>query len=455
MRRCIGPVALVVLVVAIAVAGSIAAPSEAREASPSGIKPPPRECDQTPVAFDRPLHLGAGFEPSVDVDSEGVIFVTAPAASGTNELWRSADGGKTFQPISAVNEPAQGLLGLEGDIALDGEDRLYYADTWLVDNHLYRFSDHGETLDFARPALPTLWTDDRPWLAAHHDGFVYLLTNAYPKPGGNDVIHRSTDGGLTFDPVGFTMPHSDLSFIAADPHSDHVYAVTIDTGTTDPAESQDTVYVYVSDDRGASWTGKKVARLRFGWPGARRDDGLGYAWPSIAVSPDDGTISALWGDGLRRLKLARSRDHGATWKIYDVTPFEGEFGHPWVAAGPTGDVGVIFAADPRSVVGGDNFLYGMIWRDRSRCRETGAGTSRCRGPASNYARLTQQGFPDSVSQDDFFQVAFLADNALVVPFHGSSEASALGPAGPQIFFTRQVAGPNLWRRTSCGVIGRP
>src|SRR6266508_2533265 len=51
-----------------------------------------------------------------------------------------------------------------------------------ADNHFYRYTDHGATLESFRPGVVTPEVDDRPWLAAHHDGYVYYMSTTGYRP---------------------------------------------------------------------------------------------------------------------------------------------------------------------------------------------------------------------------------------------------------------------------------
>lgn len=436
MRR----IAQIVVVVAFASTGTARAAPDPQEVP---------ACDQRPITFREPIRLGTGqgYEPGIEIDSVGTIFVTAHKRSITNEgnrlsswIWRSTDAGLTFQDMGGLMGATDKAFAFEGDLAVDAKDRLYYVDTWLADNHFYRFADHGATLDMFRPAVPTYEVDDRPWLAAHHDGYVYYLSNTGYKHDGRLTIHRSTDGGLTWD-VGFTFARSGWGFIDADPNSDYVYGFMDDlfygTGVLGNGTA---LFAWISADRGATWKQVKVADYEVGASGA--------GFPNVAVSPVDGAVYTIWLDGDERIRMGRSTDHGTTWTVYEVAPFKGRFAYPWVTVGPTGDVGIVFQADPAAVTGGSSFVYGMVWRPESDClREPADPASVCTGPASNYARLQATRAQD---QADFFQGEFSADNALNAPFTDRSNSQ-----DQPIRYTRQAGGPNMDGTPFCGIVGRP
>jgi hypothetical protein len=396
------------------------------------------------LSFSEPIYpgTGLGYEPGIDVDSAGTVFVTAHKRSLAREegnrlssyLWRSTDGGTTFTDMSGMDGATRSAWAFEGDLAVDAKDRVYFVDTTLLDNHMSRYSDNGATLDFYRPAVPSVEVDDRPWLAAHHDGDVYYMSNAIVGAVGRLVVHRSSDAGETFDPVGFTIPTSGWGFLDADPNSDYVYAFVNDSfyieGPNDATATKLTAWI--SADRGQTWTSSHVANYEFGF-----DETAGHndAYPVIAVSPTDGSVYALWTDDGRRLKLAHSVDHGSTWTVHDITPFAGTYSFPWLSVSPTGDVGIVFEAAAKDSPA--QYLYGMIWRAQAGCDvTTGTGTAACDGPAAVYSKLSPKFFTSANSQADFFQTEFTPDGTLF--------AAYTGPGG-RIAIVHQTSGPGATR----------
>src|SRR5436190_4410786 len=218
------------------------------------------------ASFGQPVQvtpdLGYGYEPSLVVDPYGNIFATAHKENWQLVLgpdpnsptftrsmswaWTSVDGGKTFVDIPGLTALSleQHQFGDEGDMAFDDASHLYYVDTNVVDDTITRWSVTGPglsnmTLDHTRPLIPSAQlVDDRPWVTAHLDGHVFYLGNegdkvTYPLGQGTGsgfgpgryTVYRSTDGGLTFDPLGYTLKDSGWCRPAAAPSSQYVYAV--------------------------------------------------------------------------------------------------------------------------------------------------------------------------------------------------------------------------------------
>ncbi|HYH27984.1 MAG TPA: hypothetical protein VEA19_04300, partial [Actinomycetota bacterium] len=384
---------------------------------------------------------GTGYEPGLRVDSKGTIFYTShkvfPLGAGIYEssenrmaswLYRSADNGKTWTVMEGgLAAENKFMPALEGDIAIDAKDRMYFVDTWALDNSFSRWSNNGTTLDFVRPIVTSYEVDDRPWLAAHGDGFVYYMSNTGYKHDGRLTIHRSTDAGVTFDPIGYTLPRSGWGTLEADPNSSYVYAFVNDQfyngqyPVSGPALEE---RIWISPDRGATWNSVKVATL------ANGDNATQVDYPQVAVSPQDGTVYTLWADG-RTLKLGRSGDHGSTWTTYDVTPFAGEFDSGALTVGPDGTVAIGFHRGTS--------LYVMHWRPESNClRDAADPASFCTGPASVTTKIANEAAPD---QEHFFQIRYSPDGALNIPYENNPGHNK---------YVRQTSGPSMSGSPICG-----
>ena len=433
---------------------------------PAAAGPQSARCITAPIRFGAPVRVGdfQGFEPSIEIDSVGRIFVTAAeypqgTSAGGSPLWRSTDDGKTFQEVVA----RPGAYAWEGDIALDADDRVYFVDMYaFAESHLSRYSPGGELLELYRPAvINSQPLDDRPWIAAHGKGIVYYLAHngtSGDLSTGRITVQTSTDGGLTFG-RDFIFPGSGWGTVETDPNSDQAYVAYNNlfyAGAAPDGRPRATkIMVWDSDDGGTSWQSHLVGTYKIGYgmglPGDDHRDGV----PTVGVSPVDGTVYTLWSDGGRRIKLARSRDHGRSWKVFDVTPFKGRFSFPWMTVGPTGDVGIVFAGDPDNVGRAEDYIYGMVWRG-SGCRRDSNGTRCDRRWSASYGRVRPAHVGDWSSQLDFFQAEFTPDNRLVVPFTDKDVVVPFtNEPGSHILLARQRSGFNLDGRSVCGLVGRP
>ena len=351
-----------------------------------------------------------GYEPGLVVDHFGNVVVTAhkqnhclsagPDPAGTipvrsqSWLWTSSDdvNFSDMPGLTALGVDRQDF-GDEGDLARDDAGGLYFVDTKVVDNSFTSWKANGPGAITETAQTPAMGTaqpvDDRPWITAHENGVVLYLGNegdkkSYPvaqqAPGsgpGRYIAYMSTDGGSTFDHLGFELPDSGWCRPAADhtPGSRLLYAVCTNDGGADDVTTfacgtgfkTGQLYSYVSTDDGKTWKRYNVAPYN---PCNPVD-----SWPSVTVAPN-GDVYALYldspdaagtagptgalpgaGDPLakitathQQLRLFRSTDHGQTWNERDVTPASGPYHYSWMDVAPNGTVGVVYyhAADASS-----------------------------------------------------------------------------------------------------------
>jgi hypothetical protein len=238
---------------------------------------------------------GSGLRYDADVtvtfDSSGHGFVCgwvgdrAQEARGAVRVWRTDDGGRTFQkPVMAVS----GFLdhpGLAADPTFGSKD-LYLAGSFTSGDGLRfaRSTDDGQSFGTSRPIDPTTGKDGRlPVIAAGPNGLVAVMYYVYQPDGtATAEIVTSTDHGATFGPpktLGSVQRPSSVGAISArsgpavaiDPHSGEIYAA-IATGRND---GRSRISVYFSADLGRSWS---TARMS-----AALSSGQIYAQPQLAV----------------------------------------------------------------------------------------------------------------------------------------------------------------------------
>jgi hypothetical protein len=375
----------------------------------------------TPVRLPTFKSCG-GYEPGIALDRFGNIFVTAhkqnhcdavandpSAPSGVRAaswMWTSSDGVNWNDMPGSLNpfiSPDQLDVGDEGDIALDDANHLFFVDTKVVDDSFTRWTVNGlgtsnMAQDFHRPVVPSLMPiDDRPWVTAHGATTVLYAGNegdkdsydvgstangctgpvtppapGQPATGGRYTVFMSNDGGVTFDPVGCTLPDSGWCRPAADhtAGSPYLYMLcTNDSGADDNINSEGspgftvgTLWSYVSADNGASWKRYKVDNYNSNFSASSGD----ITWPSIKVAKN-GYVYGLFTNPVSdssgnkigtRLMLYRSTNHGVSWQKQDVTPANaGLIRYSWVdVAGDGKTIGVGY--ETHATVNGNWHVYG-------------------------------------------------------------------------------------------------
>jgi hypothetical protein len=136
----------------------------------------------TPVAVDDTRPAG---EPGIIVDAGGRVFVNAPGGlPGPSNVWRSTDGGATFEFVGpgnvGVSPNGAGILvgGGDSNLAADAQSNLYFIDLWLGNSSTAVSHNNGGNW-FGQP-FGTIPIQDRPWVSADPSaagaGNVYSVT---------------------------------------------------------------------------------------------------------------------------------------------------------------------------------------------------------------------------------------------------------------------------------------
>jgi hypothetical protein len=346
-----------------------------------GTRKPPAPGKKAPavtlsagVVWDPIYKFGKqGYEPSLVVDSKGYMYYTAHKNLDDKTSWDylaswffvgSPDGTSWASPS---DPPVRGQkwkteAGDEGDLAVDANDRIYFVDTYLVDNHLHVFDSPG-TWQYSVRIQKTTGLDDRPWIAAQGSGIChYLGNNGQVVNGGRYWYYRSTDGGRIWTRASI-IPGNGWAHIDAETKGTHAYVIDeSDTGV--PAD----ILVYPSSDSGATWD--------FGNPvvvGKREGAGLSDGFPVWISAGPDGQVWCLWTDATdaindgSRIYLGWSPDYGETWNTSEITPWKGLFEYPTIDVGDDGTIAVATYATDTLPVTADTewYVYGAMIRPDS------------------------------------------------------------------------------------------
>ena len=323
---------------------------------------------------------GVGYEPSLSIDSQGNLFVTAhkdlrwggesnpffPVLGGepgpwyacqdgaetswdywASWFWASYDNGTTWgHGENFGSTPGNSFtanyfsggsecLGDEGDISVDAQDTVYYLDTTLEDNWWHTLSNNGTSYDTGLcQRMNTMAADDRPWVAAQGDGIIHYLGNSGASPPectgdvGRYWYYHSEDGGLTFSQC-YAVPGG-WSTIASQRHGSYVYIAQEDADT-----NSGEVVVRISDDygRGTGLTdGTWQAPIEVG----PREGNCPEGYPVVNTN-EKGTVAVVWADcpngsiGAWELRIALSYDYGVNWSTWNVSHINGIQMYPFVS----------------------------------------------------------------------------------------------------------------------------
>lgn len=423
--------AMVVMVLALLCAGCLGQGADDHVPAPS-----------TPAsAWDAPVKVqqyGTAYEPSLSIDGFGRIYVAAhkgePANEGTrlsSWLWMSEDGGSTWTDLPSPAQAHTAMPGIEGDLAVDAEDRVYFVDTYLGDNtfSVWQATQDGVAWQSSRSAHGTTGLDDRPWLSAAGDGILYYLgdhlLSQVPSPegalsgtteGSRWWFYRSMDGGLTWSTglalgevafgalVGAEVGNfSGMCNLDADRHTPGMLGVVCTT-----ADGQ-SLFFLRSADHGMTWQRIEVDGFAFR---------PGYLFPSVAMLPDGGAVLAWIDDdgydqAAGRVKVAVVDADGLV-TLQDVTPFEGSFGNLWVAVSPAGRVLVNVHGSP-AIEGPDH-----AWSLHAITAQLAGGSVTDVGTATVQAGVGTGVF----ALGHFIQNAFAPDGSAYVAYQVQAGASA-------------------------------
>jgi hypothetical protein len=306
-------------------------------------------------------------DPAVAFGPEGTAYFTTLARRG---LFRSRDGGRTWEPPSAL-DPEANLDREFLTVDVTGgrfRGRLYWSsaiELQKLGGHgrgasgiaLYASGDGG--LSFDRPALriaePPLRASGIGNSVVLSDGTFVVMYNlreplprvgavVAPGPNARLGVGRSTDGGRTIErdmPEIDSWTRGDLragvGCLAVDPGSptfkDRLYAAWADGSPTEPYR----IKAAVSEDKGLTWTRSRVINaVPVG--GERLDAYL----PALAVDRA-GVVGVTWYDTRDlpggkgwNIRFGASLDGGRTWqRSIRVTEVETRTGGPADIPGDT------------------------------------------------------------------------------------------------------------------------
>lgn len=276
-------------------------------------------------------------QPHLGVDAEGVFYFVSRSTGGSTELFRSRDGGGSWEGAVPLTD------GVNCSFAMSSSKNPWRTDIYAAcDDSLYWSPDKGDTLS-RRLDLPvwltgsttTVSVDGVPYVAGWNDGRVTVLrTNGEPQKRMPVVLSRVGSADLGGTPRNGAGPNPGgalgrLQLQDGDSGKSLYLLCSVDPPGPDPLD----VMFTRSNDGGATWS--KPLRVN--------DDPAGTpAWQwfaAMSVAPN-GRIDVIWNDtrsdrragrpSFSELYYAFSKDGGRTWSPgVPVSPrFNHHVGYP-------------------------------------------------------------------------------------------------------------------------------
>src|SRR5581483_3320319 len=365
------------------------------------------------------------------------------------DVWRSDDGGKTWQHPG--NAGLEG--GGDGDVAVDRNGTVYYLGLLGKEGRTIPFlasHDRGETWSKAVD-LAEGGGKDREWIDVTPEGGIAATWRG--KTGIE--FNGSPDGGASWRGKVTVGPDGDGGPVVHDPVTGALAIPVVDQAATTGTDAP-VVHVYVSNDSGKTWAGHDTANL--GRTSPAEPNGYASDFPVLSFD-GNGTLYLVYSAdsattpggvtppeeaGLYGIYLQTSHDLGATWtKPLLLSDAAKDARFPWIAAGAPGRIAVVWYENVRGTPGEmvpDEWnvkLYESL--DAGGCDPSQAGA--CGAPKGVVATLTKT--PNHVgslctsgtgclaadrSMLDFFEVAIGLDGQPVVAFAQSTLGTGLGVA---------------------------
>ncbi|MBK8217881.1 MAG: IPT/TIG domain-containing protein [Myxococcales bacterium] len=240
------------------------------------------------------------------------------ATESTNEIWKSDNGGKTWELLLSHNQtpPTSGAgarfrpVHTPAAVACDGYFYLIGSDAQTPHSEVWRTSlaGTGEVWERRTATLHADWDDRALGIAGSLDGVLYamggMLDVETPSSAQNDV-YESTDGGATWTKMNIAVPWSPRAGVYGMPLiGDRIFLVS---GGVYADECFDGVFAF----DGAAWytiNADGTSPIPFG-SGAGQTAGRYYH--SVLRTPD----GRVWIVGGSALDPANNIGLGSVWGI--------------------------------------------------------------------------------------------------------------------------------------------
>jgi len=286
------------------------------------------------LVLSEPVHHRdwMAFEPMVVQHPNGTLFVSGYGAGMLNQrplLWRSRDHGATWTRVNVGTE-ADGALGnSDVDLAVASDGTLYFASMGFNNtSHEGAYVAMGVSRDAGATWSWSLISknrfDDRPWVKVAPDGTAHVIWN-----DGSGVLYRqSRDRGVTWSDPSRIHDQGGSSHLAVGPNGEIAVRIAPKSASGHKFH-QGVDLIAVSLDGGKSWQ-KRTAPGEREW--VKEDNAPLPRWVEPVAWDSQGALFSLWTN-VKGLWLARSRDKGETWKVWQLLPTDEVSYYPYLVAG--------------------------------------------------------------------------------------------------------------------------
>ncbi|MEA2460045.1 MAG: repeat-like domain, partial [Actinomycetota bacterium] len=286
-------------------------------------------------------------EPNIAVDSKGAVYTSGPGGSAaqSSTFWKSDDNGIQYHPIGIAGEAKQNsvLGGGDTEYALAKDDTVYASDQeFLLCNATFRSKDGGNTFGTGEACLPGT---DRPWMGVYDPTGtptgrrVYFAANQSALLTAASLgcyLNVSTDDGVTY------LPANGGTGVVGGSCKGHM------------AIDQTNGWIYLPTDQGVKRStdgGKTFTNL--GFPIQAPGQSISYTLFANLATDSVGNLYYVYSttrapssSRLGPIMLAMLPKGSTTWStpVPVNTPDLKENVFPWVVAGDTGRVAVMYVS---------------------------------------------------------------------------------------------------------------
>jgi len=281
-------------------------------------------------------HLGdLAREPMIVEGADGSLFVAGYGAERPT-LWRSLDGGASWESVDVGSE-ADGAVGnSDVDLAVAPDGTLYFVvmsyDRQVDEGRgiaVATSHDGGDTWRWA--SLSRDRFDDRPWIEVAPDGVAHAVWN-----DGAGVSHAvSRDRGRTWSELSSVHASGGSSHFAIGPTGTLAARVTPLSASGNKMDPG-TDGIAVSTDGGATWKMRELPGTRTWTQSFDPQDGV-LRWVEPIAWDPAGALYALWSEGTV-LWLGRSADDGVSWRRWPIVEDSATVYYPYLVARGSGEL---------------------------------------------------------------------------------------------------------------------